>query len=131
LIERRFHEPRADSLTVAVTLAVIRNEAEIALNVRGEFLNRFEQPSRGLLLVLECCALQILSVMKPQVRVNSMGLPLRAPPSRWRAGNGAKPGDSLRSELAGAGRSKVVSDRFIRSPYRILPAAFDVLVEHW
>jgi hypothetical protein len=59
LIDCRFHEAGADSLTVAVTLAVIRNEAAIALNVRGEFLNRFEQLARGLLLVLEFCALQI------------------------------------------------------------------------
>jgi hypothetical protein len=41
LIDCRFHEARADSLTVAVTLAVIRNEAAIALNVGGEFLDRF------------------------------------------------------------------------------------------
>ena len=59
LIDCRFHEARADSLTVTVTLAVIWNKAAIALDVRAEFLNRFEQLVLGLPMVLECCALQI------------------------------------------------------------------------
>ena len=44
---------------VTVAFAVVRNKTAIAFDVCAEFLNRFEQLARGLLLVLECCALQI------------------------------------------------------------------------
>jgi hypothetical protein len=50
LLDGRFHEASADSLSVTVTLAVVRNKAAIALDVRAEFFNRFEQLARNLLL---------------------------------------------------------------------------------
>jgi hypothetical protein len=59
LVDRRFHEASADSLTVTVTLAVVRNKTTIAFDICAEFLNGFEQFPRGLILPLECCALQI------------------------------------------------------------------------
>ena len=62
LIDCRFHEASADSFTVAVTLAVIRNEAAIALNVRGEFLNRFEQLARGFLLAISLITSRVQSL---------------------------------------------------------------------
>ena len=59
LVDCRLHEASADPLTVAVALAVVRNRTAIAFDVSAEFLNRFKQFPRGLLLALERCALQI------------------------------------------------------------------------
>ena len=57
LIDCRFHEASADSLSVTVTFAVIRNDRG-CVGCTSEFLNRFGN-LRRLPMAFEFCALQI------------------------------------------------------------------------
>ena len=43
VIHRRFDEARADSVSLAIALAVVRDECLIIGNVRVEFFNRSQQ----------------------------------------------------------------------------------------
>src|SRR2546422_564390 len=52
VVHRRFHKTRTDPLAVAVALAVVRDEAAIALDIRGKLLYRLAQ--------LPCCGVVAL-----------------------------------------------------------------------